>query len=152
MRFGAHRVVTSILYPCKFSLLLSVVLNFMWCSAFCARMPSEMMWKYRMEWPNCSLRIMIAFRSQFWFTVTLFRVFQVESTQKWFSIPFFWGRPGIVQLSRGPTGWLFAQEAQRRFELPTFGSAARYLNHWVIEPANLTHNFSVFPCIFLSCC
>ena len=39
--------------------------------------------------------------------VTLSRILLVENTQKWFTIPFFWGHPGIVQVAQGHTGWLF---------------------------------------------
>ena len=62
---------------------------------------------------------------QFWLMVTLFRVFPVKNTQKWFTL-FFWGHP--VQLAQGHTGWLF-WHAQWGTELPTSGSAARYLTH-----------------------
>ena len=60
---------------------------------------------------------------------TLLKVFQVENTQKWFIIPFFWGHLGIVQLAQGHPGWLLFQEVEWGIKLPTSGFAIRYLNH-----------------------
>ena len=51
-------------------------------------------------------------------------VFQVASTQKWFTIAFFWGRPGTMQLAQGHTGWLYSQEAQWESDSETYHSAA----------------------------
>ena len=39
---------------------------------------------------------------------TRFRIFQVENTQKWLTLPFFWGCPGTVQLAQNHPGWLFS--------------------------------------------
>ena len=41
----------------------------------------------------------------------------------------FGGRPGILQLAQGHTGWLYSQEIQRGIKFPTSVSVARYLNH-----------------------
>ena len=73
--------------------------------------------------------------SQYWTMATLFNAFQVDNIQKRFVVPFFWGHPGTVQLAQGHTSWLFSQEAQWGIELPTSGSAFRYLNHWATQPA-----------------
>ena len=62
----------------------------------------------------------------------LFRVFQVETTQKWFTIPFFWDHPGTMQLAQGHTAWLFSQEAQWGTKFTISGSANQIpkpLNH-----------------------
>ena len=37
--------------------------------------------------------------------------------------------PETVQLAQGYTGWLFSEEAQGGVELPTSGSAVRYITH-----------------------
>ena len=58
--------------------------------------------------------------------VTLFRVFQVENTQKWFNLSLLLGCPGTVQFAQGHTGWWYSQEAQWEIKLPTSGSAAGY--------------------------
>ena len=52
----------------------------------------------------------------------------VQSTQKWFTIPFFWGHPGTVQLVQGHTGWLF-WDAQWGPGFPTNGFTAGFLTH-----------------------
>ena len=52
--------------------------------------------------------------SRFQLMATLFGVFQVEDTQKWFPMPFFWGCPGTVPLAQGHPRWLhFARGAVR---------------------------------------
>ena len=46
-----------------------------------------------------------------------FRVFQVESAQTLFTLPFFWGSPETPQLAQGYIGWLYLQEVQWEIEL-----------------------------------
>lgn len=43
--------------------------------------------------------------------VTFFRVFQVQSTQKWFAFPFLWATLGLGSLFM-TTGRLFSRDAQ----------------------------------------
>lgn len=67
--------------------------------------------------------------SHFWFTVTLSRVFLVQSTQIWFPILFFWWCPGSVQLAQRHVDWLFWDTQWGNRTLFT----ARYLNHSAIQ-------------------
>lgn len=64
---------------------------------------------------------------------TLSGVFQLWSTEKWFTLPFFWRCPGTVELAHGYTGWLFILEVKWGIKLPTSGSTGKYLNHWPIQ-------------------
>ena len=65
--------------------------------------------------------------SQFWLMVTFFggEGFHVENTQEWFTIPFFLGYLGTLQLVQGHTSWLYSQEAQWGMKLPASGSVSR---------------------------
>ena len=75
----------------------------------------------------------------------LFMAFQVENTQKWFTIPFFWGCPGNVQFAKGHTGWLFSQEVLWGIEHSVSDYAAKYLTHWAILTAlNEVNELNIF--------